>query len=71
MNKGKMDEEDVSERMNRILNLCEMDPNACLELIEQTIKNKPEPELNPSASEFVGSLCLYDDWTWGTFPSER
>ena len=47
MNKRKMDEEDVSERMNVILNLCEMDPDAGLELIEQTIKNKPELELNP------------------------
>jgi hypothetical protein len=30
----KMNEEDVSERMNVILNLCEMDPDAGLELIE-------------------------------------
>jgi hypothetical protein len=43
----KMSEEDVSERMNMVLNLCEMDPDAGLELIEQTIKNKPELELNP------------------------
>jgi hypothetical protein len=30
-----------------ILNLCEIDPDAGLELIEQTIKNKPELEPNP------------------------
>jgi hypothetical protein len=42
-----MSEEDVSKRMNVILNLCEMDPDAGLELVEQTIKNKPELELNP------------------------
>ena len=34
----KMSEEDISERMNAILNLCEMNPDAGLELIEQAIK---------------------------------
>jgi hypothetical protein len=43
----KMSEEDISERMNRILNLCEAAPDASLELIEQIIRNKPELELTP------------------------
>jgi hypothetical protein len=46
-----MSEEDVSERMNVILNLCEMDPDAGLRLIEQTIKNKPE--LARAISDFL------------------
>jgi len=47
-----MSEEDISERMNAILNLCEMNPDAGLELIEQAIKKK-----NTTGAESIYKVC--------------
>jgi hypothetical protein len=77
----KMSEEDISERMNAILNLCEMNPDAGLELIEQAIKKKPQLALNPftkfAKAIAYGSKGLFNllrskpgiDWT--TFDEEE
>jgi hypothetical protein len=76
-----MREEDISEHMSEILNLCETDPDVGLELIEQVIKTNPELELNPftrfAKAIAYGSKGLFKllrnkprmDWT--TFDEEE
>ena len=44
---GKRMEEEREDILARILNLCEADPDAGLEFVEQTIKDKPESESDP------------------------
>ena len=76
-----MNEENVSERMNMILNLCETDPDAALELIERAVRSNPELGRNPftkfSKAIAYGSKGLFEllrskpgiDWT--TFDEEE